>query len=33
MDLGIFSLKSFRERLKRNFDDSQLIFLHLQRKF
>ena len=26
MDLGIFSLKSLRERLKRDFDDSKLIF-------
>ena len=34
MDLdSFFSLKSLRERLQRDFDDSQLIFFHLQRKF
>ena len=34
MDLGsFFALKSLGERLKRDFDDSQLNFFHLQRKF
>ena len=32
MDLdGFFALKSLRERLKRDFDDSKLIFLNLQK--
>ena len=30
---SFFALKSLRERLKREFDDSQLIFFHLKRKF
>ena len=30
---SFFPLKSLRERLKRDFDDSKLIFFHLQRKF
>ena len=34
MDLdSFFALKSLRERLKRDFDDSKLIFFRLQRKF
>ena len=34
MDLdSFFAVKSLRERLKRDFDDSQLIFFNLQRKF
>ena len=34
MDLdSFFAVKSLRERLKRDFDDSKLIFFNLQRKF
>ena len=34
MDLdSFFALKSLRERLKLDFDDSKLIFFHLQRMF
>ena len=34
MDLdSFFMLKSLRERLKRDFDDSKLFFFHLERKF